>query len=322
MRSSLRVVGAAVVAGLALQAIASPAAAYDWNRRLHRGMRGKDVKALQVRVVGWYRGVNKHKFAIDGAYGDQTAKAVKRFERTQGLAHPNGRASKATYKKLNWLADRDGSTEHFAWSEFSQNRNQSCSSGANAYAGTFGGGLTSPRRTKKHVKKLMWRFEAVRRKGGRNPMGINSGFRSVPYNDCIGGASRSQHLYGTAADTRVAAITNSKARKIARHSQLSGIACYSNTTHNHFDIRLENKAYPGGRTWWWPRKDSRGRELDDSGRPCWGESASAAAAASTTPSVLDAVAEAIPGMGSLVPTAAEVEAFEAAGEPDDLGIAD
>jgi zinc D-Ala-D-Ala carboxypeptidase len=322
MRSFVRVAGTVVIAALLLQALATPASAYEWDRKLKRGRKGKDVRALQVRVAGWYRGEKKTRFFIDGEYGRQTARAVRRFERRYRFEYPNGVATRTTFKKLNWLGDKDGSTEHFNWSEFKQNLNQSCSSGANAYAGTFAGGMTSAKRTKRHVKRLMWRLEAVRKKGGGHPMGINSGFRSVPYNNCIGGASASQHLYGTAADNRVAAISNSRARKIARRSQLSGIACYSNTTHNHFDIRIENRAYPGAQSWWWPRRDSRGRELDETGRPCWGESATATAVASTTPTILDSVAEAIPGVGSIVPSVAEVEAFEEAGEPEDLGIAD
>jgi zinc D-Ala-D-Ala carboxypeptidase len=322
MRSSIRVAGVFVAAALLLQALMSPAAAYDWPRRLHRGNKGKDVRALQIRVAGYFRGDRKERFHIDGEYGRQTAKAVKLFERKHRIDNPNGAAGRKTLRKLNRLQDRNGSTEHFDWSEFKQNFNQSCSSSANAYAGSFAGGMTSARRTKRHVRRLMWRLEAVRRKGGRHPMGINSGFRSVPYNHCISGASASQHLYGTAADNRVAAISNSRARRIARHSQLSGIACYSNTTHNHFDIRLENNDYPGGRSWWWPRRDSRGRELDENGRPCWGETVSRTAVATTTPAILESVTSAVPGIGSVVPSLAEVEAFEDAGEPEDLGPAD
>jgi zinc D-Ala-D-Ala carboxypeptidase len=321
-RSFLRVVGGTILAAILLQALTISAFAYDWDRRLRPGKRGRDVKALQVRVSGWFGNRNKTRFVIDGVYGRQTARAVRRFEESQGFPNANGRASWKTFRTLNWLQDKNGSTRHFDWSEFKQNRSRSCSSRANAYAGTFAGGMTSPKRTKRKVKRLMWRLEAVRRKGGRSPVGINSGFRSIPYNDCIGGASRSQHLYGTASDSRVARISNSKARKIARHSQFSGIECYSNMSHNHLDLRIENRAYPRGRYWSWPRKDSFGRELDSGGRPCWGETAATTAAASTTPDVLESVAAAIPGIGSRVPTVAEIEAFEAAGEPADLGPAD
>jgi zinc D-Ala-D-Ala carboxypeptidase len=318
----LRATGVTVLAGLVLQALVTPAFAYDWDRRLRRGSRGRDVRALQMRVAGWYRGENKTKFHIDSAFGDQTAKAVKRFERSQGFPNPNGRASWKTFRTLNWLQDKNGSTRHFDWSEFKQHRNGSCSAAANAYAGTFGGGMTSAKRAKRQVKRVMWRLEAVRRKGGRHPVGINSGFRSIPYNRCIGGAERSQHLYGTAADNRVARISNSRARKIARHSQFSGIACYSNTTHNHLDLRIENRAYRRGRYWSWPRRDANRRELDANGSPCWGESSGGYALASTTPHVLESVAKGIPGIGSVIPTVAEVEAFEEAGEPADLGSAD
>jgi hypothetical protein len=37
---------------------------------------------------------------------------------------------------------------------------------------------------------------------------------------------------------------------------------------------------------------------------------------------MDAVSEAIPGVGSPIPSEAEIEAFEQAGEPEDLGPAD
>jgi zinc D-Ala-D-Ala carboxypeptidase len=317
----LRVVAVLIVLGLALQALVTPAAAYDWHRRLKRGKRGKDVKAVQVRVAGFYRR-KKVRFLIDGVYGRQTAKAVKKFERSSGFRNPNGRAGRRTLRALNWLGDRNGSTEHFNWSEFVQNRNSSCSSRANAYAGTFAGGMISARRARRHVKRLMWRLEAVRRKAGRHRMGVSSGFRSVPYNDCIGGASRSQHLYGSAADNRVAAVSNSRARRTARRSQLSGIICYAGKSHNHFDLRIENGAYRAGRRWSWPRRDSRGRELDGRGRPCWGEGSRSTAVASTTPEVLESVAKGIPGIGSVIPSEEEVKFFEKAGEPDDLGAGD
>ncbi|MDQ3987515.1 MAG: D-Ala-D-Ala carboxypeptidase family metallohydrolase, partial [Actinomycetota bacterium] len=272
---------AAVVAIALLIALFSsaPALGRNWPKRLHRGQKGPHVRALQIRVAGWYPSWNKRRFHIDGSYGGQTVEAVKRFERRYGLRRPDGTASRMTFRLLNRIEDSDGSTEHFNWSEFRQHSNPGCSAQANAYAGTFGGGKVSTRQVKRNVHRLMWRLEALRKKGGSNPVGINSGFRSVPYNSCIGGASASQHLYGTAADNRVAAISNSKTRKIAKGTQFSGVSCYSYTTHNHFDIRIENSDYPGGQFWWWPRTDSLGRELDDSGRPCWGESTSAAAAA-------------------------------------------
>lgn len=305
----------AVMAGLGVSLLPSSALAGNaWPRKLREGDRGKIVKKLQVRVAGWYPRDDRTKFSIDGVYGGQTKIAVERMERHYGIPRPNGVASGRTFKILHRLGDGDKSTEHFNWSEFAQHSNSGCSAQANAYAGSFRGGRVSKRRTKRNVRRLMWRFEAVRAKAGAKPVGINSGFRSVPYNSCIGGASASQHLYGTAADNRVSGITNNQARRIARRSQLSGISCYSNTTHNHFDLRIENKALPSARGWYWPRKDSQGRELDDGGRPCWGETTTRSASAVVTS------ADGVPA--PLVPSADDVRAFEEAGEPDDLAGAD
>lgn len=305
---------AGAVTGLAvcLSLVSGSAEAIDWPKRLGPGDRGRAVKQLQVRVAGWFPARDRTRFRVDGSYGSRTAKAVERFERHYGIEGPNGVAGPATFRVFDRLADPDGSTRHFAWGEFTQHSNSGCSAQANAYAGTFNGGRVSAKRTKRNVRRLMWRLEAVRAKAGGDPVGINSGFRSVSYNSCIGGASASQHLYGTAADNRVAGISNAKARRIARRSQLSGISCYSNTTHNHFDIRLENKHLPSAQTWWWPERDALGRELDESGRPCWGEV--------TGSPLAMAVAQdsGAPGTDSLVPDAAEVRAFEEAGEPADL----
>ena len=303
--------GVIVAATMCFSALSAPAAqAFDWPSRLAKGARGRAVKRLQVRVAGWFPERDQTRFHIDGAFGGQTAKAVERFERHYGITGANGAAGPATFTVLDRLGDGNGSTRHFEWSEFDQNHNSSCSAQANAYAGTFKGGQVSPKRTKRNVRRLMWRLEALRAKAGGEPIGINSGFRSVTYNSCIGGASASQHLYGNAADNRVAGISNRKARRIARRSQFHGISCYSSTTHNHFDLRLENSALPSAQNWWWPRKDSLGRELDDSGRPCWGETSGSAVAVAS--------AETTAGTDAFVPTAAEVRAFEDAGELDDL----
>ena len=302
-----------LVAGVAPRALAGAPAS-----SLQPGDRGRAVKRLQVRVAGWYP-LSKRRvyFALDGVYGGQTVRAVKAMQRHYGLA-ADGIAGPATLRVLRRLRDRDGSTAHFDWSEFHQNRNRSCSARANAYAGTFGGGMVSARKARRNVRRLMWRLEALRAKARNRAVGVNSAFRSVPYNDCIGGARASQHIYGTAADNRVAEVRNRRSRKIAKRSEFHGIGCYSSLTHNHFDIRIDNRALPSSRFWWWPDRDRRGRDLDAGGRPCWGERRRRGRATVS----LAAVRAAVPGAGSLVPSAAEVRAFAAAGEPDDLRGAD
>ena len=319
---------AALVLGIttALVAALGPQVhAFEFERRLAPGSRGKDVRQLQVRIAGWFPKRNQTRFRINGKYSFQTKRAMKAFEAAQGRP-VNGVASKPDLAVIMGLESPDGSTKHFDWSEFTQNRSSSCSAKANSHAGTFAGGMVPTRRVKRNVKRLMWRLEAVRKKGGSQPIGINSGFRSVAYNDCIGGARASQHLYGTAADNRMANVDNRKVRRMAKGSQVHGISCYSSQSHNHFDLRIENPDLKSSRFWWWPESDSAGRHLADDGRPCWGERARAGARAfvsrTTLATVMRAVEAAVPGAGSLVPSVAEIEAFKRAGEVDDLGGAD
>jgi zinc D-Ala-D-Ala carboxypeptidase len=294
-----------LLSALMVASLMLPAHAYNWPRRLGPGRTGKAVKALQARVAGWFP--SKTRFHIDGIYGRQTKKAVRNFRDRYGLP-VSGRAGRLVFKRLNWLESRDKSTRHFNWGEFDQNFNSACGAQANAFAGSFGGGRIARKRVRHNVHRMMWRLEAVRKKGGRNPIGINSGFRSVPYNSCIGGASASQHMYGTAADNRLANRTNHRARVIARRSQISGIGCYSNSTHNHFDLRVENKHLPSQRGRWWPRRDSQGRDLAANGVPCFGYGRSLTAAGSM--------------LWSKVLSDSEVGVFASKGEGKDLGRAD
>jgi zinc D-Ala-D-Ala carboxypeptidase len=290
--------GAVVLVGV----WAAPASAYEFDRTLRRGDKGKAVRALQVRVAGWFPDRGQI-FRIDGGFGRQTLRAVKAFKEGYGLK-VNGVAGNGVFEILHRLQDEDGSTKHFDFSEFDQNSNSNCGAKANAYAGTFSGGMVSPRRTRMYVRRLMWRLEAVRKKAGSKPIGINSGFRSVAYNDCIGGARASQHMYGTAVDERQAEVSNQRQRWIAKQSQFHGIGCYSSQTHNHLDLRIENRDLSTQRSWWWPDKDRRGRELDAAGIPCWGEISTSTKVASLRSAV----------SSSPTPTAAEVARFQSAGE--------
>jgi hypothetical protein len=86
---------------------------------------------------------------------------------------------------------------------------------------------------------------------------------------------------------------------------------------------MENRDLPSSRFWWWPQQDPKGRDLDDAGRPCWGEKGTTAQATNGARfDVIRAVLRAVPGVGSLVPSPAEIAAFRAAGEAADLNGAD
>ena len=294
-RDRLLVIGVTVAALLA--AGAAPAHAFEFTKTLKPGDASPDVKALEQRVAGWFPKIDQTLFSVDERYTAQTHWAVARFQRQYGLP-VDGIAGPAVFAVLAKLEDPDGSTLHFDYSEFWQKRSSGCSRKANSFAGTFKGGKVPRWKVKRNVKKVMWRLEAIRAKGGDEPIAINSAFRSVAYNECIGGASLSQHMFGTAVDTRMVGISNRAQRNLARKSQLHGIGCYSSLSHNHFDLRMQNPAVPEASFWWWPRQDSAGRDLADDHKPCWGETRRGTNTLARVP----------------IPSEAELAAWEAAGE--------
>lgn len=294
---------------------AAPAHAYPFTRELKEGDTGDDVKALQVRVAGWFSPGAKRHLPLDGVFSAKTTEAVQAFQEFYGILVADGVARQDTFDMLNSLEDPDGSTTHFNWGEFHQNRSSSCSAQANAYSGSFRGGMVAPSIVKRNIRRLMWRLEALRAKGGGKPIGVNSAFRSVPYNDCIGGARASQHMYGTAVDNRMQETSNRLERDLAKASQFHGIGCYASLSHNHFDIRIDNAELGSSRAWWWPERDERGRDLDEDGQPCYGETREPRHQA--VPSGSGPIA-----WNAFIPTRADISSFEAAGEPASMAGAD
>ena len=294
----MRLLAVAVVS-LAVAGISTtPAAAYDFDQVLKPGVGGRDVLALEIRVAGWFPKNDQTFFKMDKVYDAQTHWAVAKFEKHYGLP-VDGLAGPEVFKVLERLEDADRSTANFDYSEFWQNRSSACSRKANSFAGSFEGGKVPEWLVKRNVRALMWRLEAIRAKAGNKPIGINSGFRSVAYNACIGGATLSQHMFGTAVDTRIVGATNRRQRDLARASQVHGIGCYSSLSHNHLDLRMYNISASVGVFWWWPRQDRAGRDLADDSKPCWGETSHRARVSSA---------------GSALPSVTEIEAWEDHGE--------
>lgn len=69
------------------------------------------------------------------------------------------------------------------------------------------------------------------------PVNINSGFRTASYNKKVGGATYSQHLYGTAADIRISGVSP---KNIAAYAETllpnkGGIGTYKDFVH--IDVR-------------------------------------------------------------------------------------
>lgn len=67
---------------------------------------------------------------------------------------------------------------------------------------------------------------------GNKPIIISSGYRCSAYNKRVGGAPKSQHLYGKAADIIVKGINSSKVAEVAENVFWDGgLGRYSNFTH-------------------------------------------------------------------------------------------
>jgi zinc D-Ala-D-Ala carboxypeptidase len=91
----------------------------------------------------------------------------------------------------------------------------------------------------------MWRLEALRHALGDNPLIVTSGFRSRACNSAVGGASNSQHLYGTAADLVSNHATLCRIVQQARYHGFGGLlgpGYPGHSDHIHADIR-------GGTVW-------------------------------------------------------------------------
>lgn len=74
---------------------------------------------------------------------------------------------------------------------------------------------------------------------------INSGYRTPSYNKKVGGATYSQHQYGTAADIRISGVAP---KKIAEYAETllpgkGGIGIYSNFVH--VDVREVKSRWNG-----------------------------------------------------------------------------
>lgn len=223
-----------VLAGcLTASVIAAPKAhadgCYTWSRNLSQGASGEDVRQLQIRVSG-YPGYGAH-LAIDGQFGPGTKAAVQRFQSAYGLGS-DGVAGPATYSKIYALQDDDCTPIHFNYTEL----DDGCGGSG------WDGGPLSAAATKANALETMWHLEALRHALGDAPLNISSGFRSIPCNNSVGGASNSQHLYGRSAD-----LTGSHSfctmAKQARYHGFGGIfgpGYPGHSDHTHVDIRTSN----------------------------------------------------------------------------------
>jgi zinc D-Ala-D-Ala carboxypeptidase len=223
-----------VLTGLVVTSVASRARAdgcFTWGRTLSEGTSGEDVRQLQIRVAGW-PGFGGH-IGIDGQFGPATRAAVQRFQSAYGIG-ADGVAGPQTFNVIYGLQDDDCTPIHFTYAEL----DDGC--GGSGYDG----GPLSESATRFNALKTMWQLEAMRHALGDQPLNITSGFRSIPCNNAVGGASNSQHLYGNAADL-VGVHSLCRLAQQARNHGFGGIfgpGYPGHDDHTHVDIR-------GGNVW-------------------------------------------------------------------------
>lgn len=152
----------------------------------------------------------------------------------------------------------DASTAHFQLREFD------CKDSAKTRA---------PEAIRGNIQQVMEQLEVLRADLGV-PITITSGYRTVAYNKSVGGAGKSQHLCGTAADIKVKDHTPAQVKAAierlikAGKMKEGGVGLYN--TFVHYDIRgtkarwsgaSSSASYSGmfGKTYFdWPEKFGTG----------------------------------------------------------------
>lgn len=104
-------------------------------------------------------------------------------------------------------------------------------------------GEATPPHAQANLNMLIANLEVIRAALGNRPIAISSGYRSPAYNAKVGGAARSQHLLGNAADIKVQGLKPATVKKTIKQLidqgkiEAGGLRAYS--TFVHYDRRGE-----------------------------------------------------------------------------------
>ena len=196
---------------------------------LKLGSRGNSVKELQKKLnsLGFNAGV------VDGIFGTKTRSAVMDFQRKNGLV-VDGIVGKATQSKLDSSSNNDVKTIQEILNQIGidvgkvdNKMGNKTRQGIREFQKIFGltvdgiagkntwavlnkaKGITHFKVQEfacKHCKdikidiNLLVKLEELRKAVGNKPLIIRSGYRCPTHNRNVGGASKSQHIYGKAVD--------------------------------------------------------------------------------------------------------------------------
>jgi len=159
------------------------------------------------------------KTGIDGIEGKNSKKAVLQFQKDYNYIFNNkkikvdGIGRNETQKAINHWIKNSGlkGTKNFGINEMR------CKG-----SGTMvKGGMDT---------KLMTKLEELRYKLGNKPIIVTSGYRSPGHNKNVGGAPKSQHLFGKACDIKVIGVLPSKVYNLAV-TLFDGVGKYPTFTH-------------------------------------------------------------------------------------------
>jgi hypothetical protein len=88
---------------------------------------------------------------------------------------------------------------------------------------------------------LVEKLQTIRDQTG-GALNVNSGFRNVTYNDSVGGATYSRHMYGDAVDMASSVVSLSSLRTRCQNLGADYVGMY--TSHVHCDWRYSNEKDP------------------------------------------------------------------------------
>lgn len=190
---------------------------------------------------------------VDGIFGPKTKAAVVEFQKKCRLT-VDGVAGPQTFEKLYTMTGMLPNTEHFDFKKEFDRPHHSEQKYLDAWT-------PCPVKYYANAHELFFHLETLRAElnrlyadGGEVKIYTRSGYRGTAYNRICGGATNSQHLYGTAVDLYAVRVKNGvKEERIPNCYQVGVIAnkllsfCgrgFGSNTNVHIDIGPT-------RSWWY-----------------------------------------------------------------------